>query len=187
MSIHDFIPLITAIVTSWPIAVLILAWLFRRRIKDIAEFKFGDKFSARFFGYGQHLSDFEPDAIGILPPRASKQLSEPDSTKWGNVADVFWLGGDLISTAQLTLRGAPKKRILYLLTQSYHHISELGLAEYPAGEELASLKSETESRSESALDRNWRSAFSERIYGVTRLMDLLLRERQPGYRPTPES
>lgn len=49
MSIHDFIPLITALAPySWPITVLILAWSFRNRIKEIIELKVGDKLSVRW-------------------------------------------------------------------------------------------------------------------------------------------
>jgi hypothetical protein len=117
----------------------------------------------------------------------AKQLSAPSGPKWENVGNLFWLGGDLISTAQFALRGAPRKRILYLLTQAYHHISELGLAESEAAKQLALLKSETANLPDSALDRDWRIAFSAKVYKVTGMIDRLLREKQPGYRPNPQN
>ena len=122
-------------------------------------------------------------------PARKKQLSgaTPLGVKWENVGNVFWLGGDLIATAQSALRGAPKEAILKALAQARHHISELGLNESTAGKQLSSLKSDTESLPEGALDRAWRSAFAAKIYNVTGLLDLLLREQQSGYRPNPES
>lgn len=60
MSIHDLIPLITSLITSWPVAVLILAWAFHDRIKEIVELKFGDKIYAR---WGQDSSDRELEKL----------------------------------------------------------------------------------------------------------------------------
>jgi hypothetical protein len=101
------------------------------------------------------------------------------------VGNIFWLGGDLIWSAQLVLRGAPKGKILHGLRQSYHHISELGLTDSDPAKELASLKSGLESLQESALDRAWRSSFSEKIYAVTRMVNALLGEKQPSFRSNP--
>jgi hypothetical protein len=187
MSVHDLIPLISALAPySWPITVLILVWAFHNRIKEIIELKFGDKLSIR---WGDAPSDrILEQAIGETVPRpATKQLSASSGAKWENVGNVFWLGGDLIATAQSALRGAPKGRILDALTQSYHHISELGLADSAPAKQLSSVKSEIVGLPESALDRAWRSAFSARIYAVTNEIDGLLRKQQPGYRPGPQS
>jgi hypothetical protein len=188
MFIH-VIQLITALAPyGWPVTVLILSWAFRNRIKEITEAKFGDKL---WFKWGQASSDRELEKLEkatgeALPRPTTKQLNGPRA-KWENVGNVFWLGGDLIATAQSALRGAPKEIIVNALTQAYHHISELGLADSAPGKQLSSLKSETASLPESALDRAWRSAFTAKIYDVTRLLDALLREQQPGYRSNPQS
>jgi hypothetical protein len=131
MSPHDVIPFITAFAPySWPATVLLLAWLFRTRIKDVIELKLGDKFYAKFVGFGQVSSDLsDPDPGQKQPRPATKQISPPSGTKWENVGSVFWLGGDLIWAAQAPLRGAPKEKILNALKQAYHHISDLGLAD----------------------------------------------------------
>jgi hypothetical protein len=188
MSIHDFIPLITSLITSWPIFILIIALLFRRRINDLIELKIGDKFYARFkvVLFGQDPSDLKTDPTEMLPPPTAKQLSAPSGTKWENVGSVFWLGGDLVWTGQAALRGAPKERILHGLTQAYHHISELGLADSAPGKRIASLKSETESRAEAALDRDWRSVFSQKTWKVTGMITDLLKEKYPYFRPNPQ-
>lgn len=103
------------------------------------------------------------------------------------MGNVFWLGGDLIAAAQSALRGAPKSMILQALTQSYHHISELGLADSEPAKQISSLKSELTTLPELSLDRIWRSAFAGKIYNITSMMDGLLRKQQPGYRPNPQS
>jgi hypothetical protein len=192
MYIHEFIPLITALAPySWPFTIGLLALLFRSRIKDIIELRLGDKFYAKFVGFGQTPSDLvesDPVAIGATPPpAATKQISAPSGPKWENVGDVFWLGSDLVWTGQSALRGAPKGKILHGLNQSYHHISDLGLADSAPAKQLALLKSETASLPETALDRDWRSNFSETIWGVSRMINGLLVEKQPWFRPNPQS
>jgi hypothetical protein len=160
--------------------------LFRSRIKEITEAKFGDKLHVM---WGDVPSDRKLEqAAGGTPHRiAAKRLSAPSGAKWENVGNLFWLGGDLVWTAQSALRGAPKERILHGLTQSYHHISELGLAESAPGKQLSLLKSETADLPEANLDRAWRGDFSERVYGVTRMINNLLGDQQPEFRPNPQS
>jgi len=190
-SIHDVIPLITAFASyAWPVTVLILALLFRkpieRRIEQIKRLKIGEN----AIEFGGALSDrlFLKGADETPTDQESaKQLSPPSGPRWGNVGNVFWLGGDLVATAQSTLRGAPKEIIRQALAQSYHHISELGLPDSTPAKEISLLQSELATLPETALDRAWRGAFAERIYGVTRMMDGLLRKQQPGYRPNPQS
>lgn len=187
MYIYDLIPLITALAPySWPFTVLILAWAFHNRIKEITEAKLGDKLYVK---WGDVPSDRKLDqALGETPPHsATKQLGVRSGAKWENVGNLFWLGGDLIWTAQSSLRGAPKEKILHGLKQSYHHICELGLAESAPAKQLLLLKSETASLPETALDRAWRSTFSEKIYDVTRTVNNLLGEQQSGFRPNPQN
>jgi hypothetical protein len=188
MSIHELIPLITALASySWPITVLILAWAFRKRIKEITEAKFGDKL---YFRWGDLPSDrrqVEQVTGETSTHAAAKALNAPSGPEWGNVGNLFWLGADLIWTAQSALRGAPKEKILHGLRQSYHHISELGLAGSAPGLQLSSLKSEAAGLPETGLDRAWRGSLSEKIYEVTRMINGLLAEQQPGFRSSPVS
>jgi hypothetical protein len=99
---------------------------------------------------------------------------------------VFWLGADLIWTAQLALRGAPQPKILHGLRQSHHHISDLGLADKEPAKQLDLLISQTAILPELALDRVWRGDFSEKIYDVTRMINALLAEKQRDFRPGPQ-
>jgi hypothetical protein len=185
--VYEFTSVMTALTPyAWPGTVLILAWFFRRQIArlvgQIRRLKIGEN----AIEFGDAPSDFIKLADDETPTgKGVKQLSA--GPQWQNVGNVFWLGGDLMSTAQFTLRGAPKKRILHLLRQARHHISELGLIDTEPAKHLSLLESETERLPEAALDRDWRITFSARIYDVTRMMEVLLRKQQPGYRPNPNS
>ncbi len=191
MSIHDLIPLISALAPySWPVTIGLLALLFRRRIRDVVELKLGEKFYAKLVPYGGVPSDLlttDPTTNAKQPRPAARQIDAQLGPQWGNVGNMFWLGGDLIWTAQFALRGAPKEKILHGLTQSYHHISELGLAGSEPARQLSSLKSETANLPETSLDRTWRAAFSEKVYEVTRMINSLLVAQQPGFRAQPQS
>jgi hypothetical protein len=185
-SAHDVVPLVTAFSSyAWPVTVLILAFFFRTPIEGliarINRVKVGD--NAVEFGAGTF--DKKDIDFGRAPVERVNQLNALPEPKWERVLSIFWIGGDLLAAAQFTLRGAPKKRILHFLTQAHHHISEVGLAETDAGRYLALLKSEVESRSEDALTRDWRNDFSARIYDETRMMETILRVKQPDFRPSP--
>lgn len=91
---------------------------------------------------------------------AAKQTAAPSGTRWENVADLFWLGSDLTWTDWRVNSGAPRERILHGLRQSYHHISELGLADSVPGKLLSTLRSQAESTPE-PLNQRWRTDFAE--------------------------
>jgi hypothetical protein len=106
MFIPALVPLITALAPyGWPVTVLILAWSFRNRIKEITEAKVGDKVYVR---WGQVPSDLKSEETNSasLPHPATNQLGSPSGPKWENVGNLFWLGADLDWTAQTALRGA---------------------------------------------------------------------------------
>jgi hypothetical protein len=188
-SMHDVIvPLLTALAPfAWPVTVLILVLAFhgsiRRLLGLIKRLKIGD--NAVEFGEAPSDRLFPKLDEKSANTEATKQLARPSGPQWQNVGNVFWLGGDLIATAQTTLRGAPKESIRKALAQACHHISELGLAGSAPATELSLLQTELASLPETSLGRDWRITFSARIYDVTRMMDDLLRKQQPGYRPNP--
>jgi hypothetical protein len=188
MSIHDAVPLITALALyAWPVTVLILAWRFRNSITQLLGLIRRLKIGENAIEFGDAPSDLKPADEKAAAEGATKLLEQPSGPQWQNVGNVFWLGGDLVATAQTALRGASKEPIRKALAQAYHHISELGLADSPPGKELSLMQTELASLPETSLSRDWRITFSQRIYGVTGMMDKLVREKQPGYRPNPQS
>jgi len=123
-------------------------------------------------------------ALEKLPGDVAKQMSAPSGIKWENVANLFWLGSDLMWTDWKVNSGAPKERILRGLTQSCHHISELGLADSVPGKLLSTLRSQAESTPE-PLNQQWRTSFAGRLASVTHGVSDIAKGQQPGFRPDP--
>jgi hypothetical protein len=178
---HDLIPLFIAML--WPATVLILAFAFRREVKQliasVGELKI---FNSVVLRWPQAKVDA---AEGESEKPAPKQLTAPPTVKWDKPADLFWLGSDLETTAQTALRGAPKSRIFRGLDQCYHHISEVGLADSAPGNKLRLLRRDVEMLPEPALDRQWRNDFAEKIHSIIQEVSGLVRSVQPGFRPFP--
>jgi hypothetical protein len=122
-----------------------------------------------------------PDVVlGKLP-----EISASSGMKWENVANLFWLGHDLDWTAQSVQGGLPRERILHGLTQSYHHLSGLGLEDSTMGKLLSSLKLQVESMPEAALDRQWRNQFVNKLAQVIGGIGERVKAEQPDFQPKP--
>jgi len=120
-----------------------------------------------------------------LPGAVVGQISTLPSVKWERVANLFWAGHDLAWTEHTVRSTAPKKRILHGLIQSYHHLSEMGLADSGPGELLLSLKVQADSTAEVGLDQQWRNAYAGRVSQVIQGVGEIARSVQPGFRPNP--
>lgn len=128
-----------------------------------------------------------PDVtIETTPGAILKQISTLSGAGWGNVASLFWLGNDLDWTAERVKGNAPKERIVHGLTQSYHHLGQLGLAESVPGKLLSSLKSQAEIVTEAALVPQWRSDFAAKVYQVIQGVSDLAKNEQPSFQPKPQ-
>lgn len=186
-TLRDFIPLVMAL--FWPVTILILVCWFRSEIKglinSVTEAKFFNSVSFTIDRTRSSIADSSTSEI--LSSADAKQISAPSTVKWGNVADLFWLGNDLEWTVQTLLQDAPQERIVHGLTQLNHHTSGLGLADSIPGKLLSALKSQVEGLPQAALDRRRRNAFAEEMYSVIKGFDILVRQHQPNFRPGPES
>jgi hypothetical protein len=124
-------------------------------------------------------------AIERLPGIVGKQLPASPGPRWENVANLFWLGNDLCWTDWRLKSGAPKERILHGLTQSYHHLSQLGLATSDPGKQLSILKSQAESAPETVLNLQWRNDFAGRLSQVVSGVSDMAKSQQPSFQPNP--
>jgi hypothetical protein len=59
--------------------------------------------------------------------------------KWEKTGNIYWLGHDLMWTAQVSLRGAGKNQIIYGLKQSLHHLKSIDLKDKLPEKELLDL------------------------------------------------
>jgi hypothetical protein len=182
--LHEFVLLIIA--SFWPFTTLVLALLFRKELKTlialVAELKIG---SSVFVRWGQSAIDRDRDEIETLEGGAlQKQIAAPSVGKW-KPANWFWLGSDLETTAQRTLRGAPKGKIIGGLTQIYHHMSELGLSDTAPARVISALRSDVEHLSEPELTREWRDGFAEKVRFVIHSVSGMTQAQQPDFKPNP--
>jgi hypothetical protein len=195
--LHELVPLLAPLVPLvialiWPLTALIILFWFKAGIRDliksVAEAKIGDSLVFKFWQAKSDLSSIEtlPITASITHASATYQPSgAPSEAKWDRVANLFWLGNDLDSTAQIVLRAAPKEKIVHGLTQSYHHASECGLSDTVPGKHLAALKLQVQYMQESALDRDWRANFVEQLYLVIKEFSEVAIEHQRNFRPSP--
>jgi len=183
---HDILSFLIALL--WPATVLILAFGFRKSIKELieslAELRvLGDKAVLKWSqARVDTLAETEEGRLS-----SPKQLVEVPVGEWDKPADLFWLGSDLETTAQTALRGAPRERILRGLRQSCHHLSELGLGDSVPGKELTSLHSQVAHLPEASLDRQWRNDFASKIYSIIQAVSERVKAAQPGFRSHPET
>lgn len=76
-----------------------------------------------------------------LPARAAKKAGDPASTlKRAATGSLFWLGHDLMWSADVLLRKAPPDQVLIGLDQAHHHLAQIGLAETAIEREILGLR-----------------------------------------------
>jgi hypothetical protein len=74
------------------------------------------------------------------PPRRSEAAETPARViKTAATGSLYWLGHDLMWTADTLLRGGPREQVLRGLDQALHHLSEVGFAETPVEAETLRL------------------------------------------------
>jgi hypothetical protein len=124
-------------------------------------------------------------AIEKLPGPTPDRIGAPP-IRWHNVANVFWLGSDLNWTVQALRSGKPKERVVHGLTQSYHHLSELGLAESTPGKLLSTLMLQAQSVQGTALNEQLRNDLAGKIDQIIQDISGLAQSEQPGFQPNPK-
>ncbi len=133
--IHDVL-----IASVWPVTVavliLILVLLFRSQIKNLIQSVTKAKIGANSIEFGQARVDAgSPEAAKTTAKQVAvtSQVAVMPNAKWKNVANVFWLGHDLLWTQQTALRGAPRATILHGLTQKPHAASRRAFVDMRRG------------------------------------------------------
>ena len=131
--------------------------------------------------------------IGVLsntfrkskPTTVSKSTiaSKSNGVRLDRVANLFWLGSDLQWTKQMSNRGQQDK-IVHGLEQAYHHSSELGLGNTPAGQQLLAHKNAVQKmpRQLSDTESSW---VAGQIDSALHSFSNLMKQYQPDFRPDP--
>jgi hypothetical protein len=177
----------------WPLVMLFAVIYFsaaiKERIRSVTELDLKN----RVLRWGEAKSDSQSDpkvleADAIHSSDSSKKMLEGVATlssgssnapKWSNTGNVYWLAYDLTWTAQVTLRAAPKQKILRGLKQAQYHISHLGLADFLA--KYNALLKEAEDVPEQTMTAEWRNNFSARISRLSYEIGNLAGDNQPDF------
>ncbi len=177
--LQTLVQLISAV--AWPVTTLSIVWLLRREVGAA----FGRIERAKLPG-GAELSFGKTEADKPTERKQARadavRLGQGD---WIKTANVYWLGHDMMWTIDVLLRGAPRETILHGLTQSVHHLGELGFAESSYGSRLRRLRE----RASESLESDWDSALREQFaLDLRRLADQLgaiAEMQQPTFAPGP--
>ena len=103
---------------------------------------------------------------------------------WRNVADVFWLGHDLLWTSNATST-MPRERILHGLRQSRHHAGQIGLTGTEPYRQTQALYSAVELLSDNELGQQRRTELTGRVIALIGTFGSLAKNQQPNFEPNP--
>lgn len=127
-------------------------------------------------------------SIGYFSNTLRKAPTESDDPKSGGlrldrVANLFWLASDLQWAKQMANRGLQDK-IAHGLKQAYHHTSELGLRNTPAGQQLLAHMTAIDKmpRQLNDTESSW---VAGQIDSDLHSFSNLMKQHQPDFRPDP--
>ncbi|MCX6120968.1 MAG: hypothetical protein NTX44_05070 [Ignavibacteriales bacterium] len=177
------IPILTFIKDiSWPLVIFII-FLYLK--KDISVFlaTVREKLTSATIGNVQFdLSNKSKPA----------NLSIPDSTipdkpaNWQNVANIFWVGHDLMWTIDVIFRNGNKEFIARGLKQSLHHLSCIFSSDHPTIVKMKQIVSKLNTTLESDFDVNKRMQFASDVGSILSEFGSIVGKHQPNFQPEPE-
>lgn len=117
----------------------VFAWLVSTRHQKLyppSAFRNEDLF--RDLAYGRAAFDQQLSQA----PSSEKIMSVMGSLKRNSTGSLYWLGHDLMWTADTLLRQGPTEHVLIGLEQALHHLAQVGLKDTPVGNELQVLRAQ---------------------------------------------
>ena len=170
------------IILSWPVVVFFLALIFRHEIRKLL----GRLKKAYGLEWGEASIDKEPvdksKAKDVLVHTKALETSKV-TIKWKRVANLYWIGHDLMWTVDMLLRGAPRTSIIHGLKQSLHHLNELGFTDDPFASKLSILKTEAEYSRNDEWDSLRRNKYADELIRIRDYIGKLVSEHQSNFKP----
>lgn len=167
-------------VLAWPATILLLTWFYRREIKAaLGRIEKAKLPGGAEFAFGNTSID---KVHGKIPLENSSKTTEGNWSKPGN---VYWLGHDIMWTIDAMLRGAPHGRIVHGITQSCHHLKEIGLENSSLGSRLKQILE----RANGFLEADWtpenRNKFALDLRRITDQLGMMASAHQPEFASHP--
>lgn len=112
------------------------------------------------------------------------QTASPGSLTANATGNVFWLGHDLMWTADVLLRSGTAKDALIGFDQALHHLDAAGLGATPIGGELRRLRELVQETR--ALEPSLRDAYAAQLGSIIdRIGAVAEKAQQPAFRVPP--
>jgi len=89
------------------------------------------------------------------------QRATPSSIKTSATGSLYWLGHDLMWTADTLLRGGPRDQVVIGLDQAFHHLQQVGLGRTPVAADVRHLLDRT--RQSIELPTSLRDEYASRL------------------------
>ncbi len=178
---------ILKILASWPVIVLFLVLMFRDKVGKLLD-RLKEVKEVGPLKWGQSPADeVSKDKRLVQGAQIEPEAGKRDDIKWQNVANIYWAGHDLMWTCDVILRNAPRDTIVWGLSQSLHHIREMGLKDDPTEVRLSRLLADARSM----LEKDWtpqiRNDYVRELLSVREYVGSLMNTHQKDFRRTPES
>jgi hypothetical protein len=168
---------------AWPLLVFIIFLVLRNEIRSLlkrlqnAKLPGGTEAS---FTYGTASVDKFSESSSH-----DKEAIKHVRAKWENTGNLFWACHDLMWTSDITLRGAPKEKIVHGLHQFLHHVRSLQFTNSSIETRLSRLLSEVEKSNEQDWTPAKRDSFAKDLKAYKWEIGTLATTNQPDYQPEP--
>lgn len=178
---------ILKILASWPVLVLLLVLLFKDKVEKLLD-RLGEAKKIGPVEWGESPTDKMPgEKISTKRDQLESKPTEHKLVKWENVANIYWAGHDLMWASDVILRNAPRDTIIWGLTQSLHHIRDMGLKDDPVAVRLTRLLT----NARNSLEKDWtplmRNEYVHELLAARDYVGSLMNAHQGDFRPRPEA
>ena len=172
------------IIISWPVLALVVILMYRKEVRKLI----GRLKKAWVFEWGDVPSDKIPEKTEESKSvTASPETLKPEKSpiKLKNVANIFWVGHDLMWVYDAILRNAPGSSIVHGLKQSLHHIRELGLKDNPIEQKLAKMLQEAEETPDEDWHQTRRGYHAGEVLSIRDHLGGIINKQQRDFRGRP--
>ena len=112
-----------------------------------------------------------------------KQLMPTAQLVGSATGNLYWLGHDLMWTADVLLRGGTPDNAQIGFDQALHHLGEVGLGETPIGDELRRMRDLVQETP--VLSPSLRDTYATHIGSIIDRIGAMAEAAQPSFRPPP--
>jgi len=156
-------------ILKWPLVVFIVVFIFKKPIREIisrlsrAKIPGGGEVT---FIYGDAKIDTEGSATPHFTDTNKTQTVQTERSRdidLRKVANVYWLGHDLMWVTDAILRGARRHTVKRGFTQSLHHAREIGF-EGSIIEKLSKLADDIDTIKDEDMTKHWRDDSARLCY-----------------------